>query len=128
MSNSTRTTYRVANVKKTKKNKNKKTTNHNGTSNTKWYITYKIQQRSMIFSASSGTQRGGHSYLSQSYMRRAFNILFIHSGDGCCTAVACQYMPLRMMRPAALLSLQTSDLDALASVTRTATCGVAGIV
>ena len=117
-------TQRVTHVKK----KNKRTTNQNGSSSTKCCITYRIQKRSMVYSASSGTQPGGHSYLSQSCMRPAFNILCIPSGDGCYTAVACRCRPSRVKRPATLLSLLTTDLAALASETRIAMCGVAGIV
>ena len=74
-------TARMTNRKK--KKQNKKTSKQKGfSSSTKWCITCKNRKRSMNTSVSSGTQRGGLSYLSQSCMRPAFNILCIRSGDG----------------------------------------------
>ena len=90
------------------------------------FIIYKIQKRSIVYSALSDTQHVGLSFVSQSCTLPACNILYIRSGDGCCTADACHAS--RVISPAALLRLPTSDLVVLASETRIGMFGVAGTV
>ena len=48
------------------------------------------QKRSTICSALNDTQRVGLSYPAQSCTLPAFNTRCVQSGDGCCTADACQ--------------------------------------
>ena len=116
------------NKKKKKRKLRKKSTDRHGSSNIKWFTIYRIHKRSMSSSALSDTQRVGHSYPLKNCMLLASNTLRIQGGDGCCTADASQCRPSRVTKAAALRSLRTADLVALASETRLAMCGVAGIV